>query len=61
MARTIKRLKWEKKLTAKELKHVREWGGKTLAGFKETRRLQKNGADACWDCRHIARKLGLEE
>jgi ssDNA-binding Zn-finger/Zn-ribbon topoisomerase 1 len=59
--KTIKRLKWEKKLTARELKHVRENCGKTLFSFKETRRQQKAGADACFDCRFIARKLGLEE
>ncbi len=58
--KTIKRLKWEKKLTAKELKHVRDNCGGRLSTFKETRIKQKAGTDECWDCRHIARKLGLE-
>lgn len=52
--------KWKKKLTAKERAHVDEWGGKTLAGFRETRRRQRIGTDTCFDCRIIARKLGLE-
>ena len=62
---------WQSKLTKKELQHVREWGGRTLAGFKHNRAVQlemkardeANGfrnTEPCWDCRTIARKLGLE-
>ncbi len=58
--KTVKRLKWEKKLTVKELKHVREWGGKTLAGFKANRKEQAKNNIQCFECRQIARKLGLE-
>ena len=70
--KTIKRLKWEKKLTVKELQHVREWGGKSLRGFIENRAVQAKlkaedeirfpggNNEPCWECKIIARKLGLE-
>lgn len=62
--------KWMKKLTAKELQHLAEMsasGRPTLASLKANRaHQQKMKQDApesqepCWDCRHIAHKLGLE-
>ena len=59
--------KWQKKLTRNELCHVKEWCGGTLAGIKRTRRHQKADEDLfpekmmpCWDCKQIAKKLGIE-
>jgi len=58
---------WIKKLTKKELVHVIEDCGGTLEGFKRNREkqlemVQKNpdGMEPCWDCKFIAKKLGLE-
>jgi hypothetical protein len=62
-----KNMKWQKKLTKKELAHVKEWAGGTLAGLKRTREFHRadlaahpDGPEPCWDCKIIARKLGLE-
>ena len=62
------------KLTRKEQRHfTKEAGCRSLAAFKRTRETQllwesvrnKDGPGdcrvACWECRQIARKLGLEE
>lgn len=57
------------KLSKKELVHVIEMGlvDDPLKIFKETRKehLQMEAASprttACWECRFIARKLGIEE
>ncbi len=67
-------MNWQKKLTKVELQHVRDWCGGTLKSFKRTRERQKrirakndaNGcppgiAEPCWDCKRIAKKLGLEK
>jgi hypothetical protein len=59
-------MKWQKKLTKKELRHVKEWCGGTLAGLKSTREHQKLMAEQgkalpCFECQSIAQKLGLEE
>jgi hypothetical protein len=63
--KTVKRLKWEKKLTAKEVRHIREWAGGSLRSFaghaaqlKEDRKITL--IEPCWECKMIARKLGLE-
>jgi len=70
--KTIKRLRWEKKLTAEEVRHVREWCGGSLRSFtnhaarlKEERKALRSGdplfvREPCWECLKIARKLGLE-
>jgi hypothetical protein len=64
-----KRLKWQKKLTMEELEHVKEYGGRTLTGFKYNRKVQAkmrelNKCDyfpePCFTCRLIALKLGIE-
>ncbi len=66
-------MRWQKKLTKKQLAHVKKWGGGTLAEFKRNReaqhKMKENGEvrdplrnnEPCWECRIIARKLGLEE
>jgi len=54
-------MKWQKKLTKKELNHVKEFCGGTLTTFKQTRELQTKEPEACWECRFIAVKLGIEE
>lgn len=65
-------MRWQDKLTKKELAHVREWGGKTLAGFKGIRKVHRvirdrykraglGFTEPCWICRRIAEKLGIEE
>lgn len=57
--------KWQQKLTKKELKHVKESAGcKTLEAFKRTvaqhEGWRREGrSEPCWDCKLIARKLGL--
>lgn len=57
--------KW-KDLTKKERKHVREMGVATLREFKKNaefqakaRREYPEASEPCWDCRFIAKKLGL--
>jgi len=58
--------RWQDKLTKKELEHVRKWAGGTLASIRKTRIAQavdkevRGGQEPCWDCRVIAKKLGLE-
>lgn len=56
------------KLTKKELVHLIEKGqpDHALDDFKVMRTRQrasreKDGFEPCWECRFIARKLGLEE
>jgi IS5 family transposase len=56
---------WLKKLTAKERKHLKNTDTKTLTMFKANRKHQieweqKGNSCACWPCRIIAKKLGLE-
>jgi len=60
-------MRWQKKLNKKELAHVRKRCRGTLAGLKRAREFQKEKkekfpemSEPCWECRMIARKLGLE-
>jgi len=59
-------MKWQDKITKKELKHLRDCGMKTLKQAKETFAYQKALRDKfpksepCWDCKCIARKLGFD-
>jgi len=59
-------MKWQEKLTKKELKHLgQEALSHTLADFRKVRAAQtnlrgKDGREPCFECRHIALKLGLE-
>lgn len=57
--------KWQKKLTAKERRHLKEMGVSSLDSFKHTREVQlrieqKHGVCACFECRHIARQLEIK-
>lgn len=65
--------KWQKPLNKAELKHLRAVAGcHSLKQFKETIEIHKMDFDKnielgmlvgiampCWECRNIARKLGL--
>lgn len=60
-------MRWQDKLTTKEMKHLRETtiGRPTLAAFKRNREgqlamIEMAGIEPCWDCLFIAKKLGLE-
>ena len=59
-----RKTKWEKKLTLKEIKHLRENTDGTLrsakVNFKKQKELRNRmqGSYPCWDCRFIAQKLG---
>lgn len=63
------------KLTKKEKKHLKEQGISTLSHFKSVREAQKQTLvhsiktrkeyvpgimEPCWECKMIARRLGLE-
>ncbi len=58
-------MKWQDKLTKKELKHTREWVGNTLVSIKnqvakhEKMRKEDKGYEPCFICKTIAGKLGL--
>ena len=56
-------MKWQKKLTKKEMNHLKDThnGPPTLAGLKRNREWQKGEGTECYECRHIALKLGVEE
>ncbi len=60
-------MRWQKKLTKKEMKHVKESivGRPTLAAIKSNRKFQRemldsSGYEPCWACKFIAVKLGIE-
>jgi len=55
-------MKWQKKLTKAELKHVKDSTVNcTLKGLKRNREFQKRQTpDACYECKAIASKLGIE-
>jgi hypothetical protein len=64
---TMKRRKgWKGKLTKKELAHIKETTDNgLLREFKANRAKHqewkaKGEREACWECRFIAKKLGLE-
>lgn len=59
-------MRWQKKITKKELKHVRKNVGNTLTEFKamvviheNIRSSKESHINPCYDCQTIARKLGL--
>ena len=60
-------MKWQKKLTKKQLKHIKETtDGGLLREFKSNREFHKKEKAAgkgelCFECRTIARRLGLED
>ena len=60
-------MKWQKKLTKKEMKHVKDTmdGPPTLRGIMANRvfhkeQMAKGEKEPCYECRTIAIKLGLE-
>lgn len=58
-------MNWMNKLNETERQHIaNDAGCKTLAQFKDVRAAQKRldpKKEICFDCRHIAIKLGLEQ
>jgi hypothetical protein len=58
--------KWARALTMKEIHHIADTTATcTLAQYKANRVAHKkmefdNGIEPCFECRHIAIKLGLE-
>lgn len=59
-------MRWQDKLTKKELKHVRKYVGNTLTAFKtqakevtEDRNLGNGFTGPCGVCKSVAKKLGL--
>ena len=65
MGKTIEKRKCWKDLTKKEREHMQESGCNTLWKFKETvanqekMRAQNPRVEPCWECKFIAKKLGL--
>ncbi len=54
-------MRWQKKLTKAELKHVNDWCGGTLAGLKRQLEIDQEHdfQHCCGECRMIGHKLGL--
>ena len=61
----MKPLTWKAKLTLEEVKHLQDVGINTLEMFKVMRtkqlELTRGDKEACWECRGIALKLGVEK
>ncbi len=60
-------MRWQDKITKKELKHVREWVGTTLTAIKRQAKLHAQERkdmptwpEPCYTCKSVARKLGLK-
>ena len=56
--------KWMRKLTAKDLKHLKEglsMGKPTLRAFRLAREEQRKHSIDCPECKRIAIKIGLEK
>lgn len=55
-------MKFQKKLTKKELQHLKETTTRgTLTEFRRNREHQQKEGIKCFDCRRIALKLGVEK
>jgi len=52
-------MQWRKKLTEKELQHLRETGATTLEQVRENVLYQSINRFPCWECVKIGRKLGI--
>jgi hypothetical protein len=50
-------MKWQEKLTKDERRHMMQWCGRSIAGLKRNLAAAPGG---CLECRHIARKLGID-
>ncbi len=59
--KTKRKAKWEKKLTLKEIKHLRENSDGTLKSvmrnFEGQAKMRRMGSEPCWECRFIEAKL----
>ncbi|BCO09304.1 hypothetical protein GF1_16800 [Desulfolithobacter dissulfuricans] len=53
-------MRWQQKLTKKELRHLHETGARTLADVRENVLYQSKMFFPCWECVEIGRKLGIE-
>ena len=65
-------MRWQDKLTPKQLSHARQWMGGTLKGIKRTRKYQVEvvtpiragfpmlSQEPCWDCFEVSTALNLE-
>ena len=55
-------MKWQNKLTKKELKHFKEDAGcRTLTQFRNSRLAQIKHEIHCFECERISKKLAIEE
>ena len=52
-------MKWQEKLTKKELQHLRETEANTLAEVRANVLYQSKNLFPCWECVEIGRKLGI--
>ncbi len=52
-------MRWQQKLTKKELQHLRETGATTLEQVRANIRYQSTNRFPCWECVEIGRKLGI--
>ena len=52
-------VQWQKKLTKKELQHLRDTGANTLADVRENVLYQAKNRFPCWECVGIGRKLDI--
>lgn len=55
-------MKWQKRLTKKEMRHLRETqnGQPTIAALKRNIEGAAQNGDRCIECQMIARKLGIK-
>ncbi len=52
-------MKWQQKLTRKELQHLRETDCKTLEDVRRNVAYQSQMRFPCWECVEIGRKLRI--
>ncbi len=52
-------MRWQQKLTKKELQHLRETNCRTLEDVKRNVAYQSQMRFPCWECVEIGRKLGF--
>lgn len=53
-------MRWQQKLTKKQLRHVRESGATSLEGVRRNVLHQAEMQFPCWECVEIGRKLDIE-
>ena len=52
-------MRWQQKLTRKELQHLRETNCTTLEDVRRNVAYQSQNRFHCWECVEIGRKLGI--